>query len=66
MLVEDNKEVVGVLFANIFDGKFVDYEEKLHKLPGVTSEARRSRGFVVASGIEALAEEVAYELPGLW
>ena len=65
MFLEDVDEVVGVLLADIFDAEVVDNQHELDRAPGVAPEPGCRRGFMVAGGVEALAQEVVGELAGL-
>ena len=58
MLVEDAKEVVGMLAANIFDAKIVDDQDELDGAPNVSPEAWRRGGLMVSRRVEPFAEEV--------
>ena len=65
MLVEDAKEVVGMLAADVFDAKIVNDQDKLDGAPYMSPEARCGSRFVVPRHSELLAEEVVGEPSGL-
>ena len=58
MLVEDAKDMVGILAADVFDAKTVDDHQKLDRASYVSPEARCGSSFMVPRRSESLAEEV--------
>ncbi len=52
MLIEDSKEVVGMLLPHILNTKVVDNEDKLDRAPYVVLEPRYGGQLVVVSGTQ--------------
>jgi len=65
VMLENSLEVLGVVFANIFNTKVIDNEEECDGASLVSPQPWGGFGLVVALGVESFSKEVIGKLAGL-
>ena len=61
VILQNFLEVLGMLFANIFNSKVVHYQDELDRSPCVSPQPGSSSGFIVAKLLQSGAEDIVDE-----